>query len=53
MTLILDAGGLFAQADVNDPAHEAAVSLLKGEPGPLINFLAVSPLYGAAFELLP
>jgi uncharacterized protein len=36
MTLILDAGGLFAQADVNDPAHEAVVSLLKGEPDPLI-----------------
>ena len=36
MTLIVDAGVLFAQADAGDPEHEAAATLLKAETGPLV-----------------
>jgi predicted nucleic acid-binding protein len=36
MTLIIDAGILFAQADAGDPEHEVAASLLKAESGPLV-----------------
>jgi hypothetical protein len=36
MTLIVDAGTLFAQADADDPEHEAVVTLIEGERGPLI-----------------
>ncbi len=36
MTLIVDAGTLFAQADADDPEHEAVVALLEGERGPLV-----------------
>lgn len=36
MTLIVDAGTLFAQADADDPEHEAVVTLLEGERGPLV-----------------
>lgn len=36
MTLIVDAGTLFAQADVDDPEHEAVVALFEGERGPLV-----------------
>ncbi len=35
MAVIVDAGGLYAQADRNDPAHAAVVEVLKGERGPL------------------
>lgn len=36
MTLIVDAGTLFAQADADDPEHEAVVALFEGERGPLV-----------------
>jgi len=36
MTLILDAGTLFAQADADDPEHEAVVALFEAERGPLV-----------------
>lgn len=36
MALIVDAGGLYAQADRADPAHEAVVDILKEERGPLV-----------------
>lgn len=36
MTLIVDAGILFAQADADDPEHEAVVALLEAERGPLV-----------------
>jgi uncharacterized protein len=36
MTLIVDAGTLFAQADADDPEHEAVVTLFEGERGPLV-----------------
>lgn len=36
MTLILDAGTLFAQADADDPEHEAVVALFEAESGPLV-----------------
>jgi len=36
MTLIVDAGILFAQADADDPEHEAVVALLEAESGPLV-----------------
>jgi predicted nucleic acid-binding protein len=36
MTLIVDAGTLFAQADADDPGHEAVVALLEAERGPLV-----------------
>jgi predicted nucleic acid-binding protein len=36
MTLIVDAGTLFAQADADDPEHEAIITLLEGERGPLV-----------------
>lgn len=36
MTLIVDAGTLFAQADADDPEHEAVVALFEGEKGPLV-----------------
>jgi predicted nucleic acid-binding protein len=36
MALIVDAGGLYAQADRNDPAHAAVTQILKSERGPLV-----------------
>jgi uncharacterized protein len=36
MTLIVDAGTLFAQADSDDPEHEVVVALFKDERGPLV-----------------
>lgn len=36
MALIIDAGGLYAQADRADPAHAAVVEVLKEERGPLV-----------------
>ena len=36
MALIIDAGGLYAQADRADPAHEAVIEVLKEERGPLV-----------------
>ncbi len=36
MALIIDAGGLYAQADRADPAHAAVVDILKEEQGPLV-----------------
>ena len=36
MTLIVDAGVLFAQADAGDPDHATIVALLSAERGPLI-----------------
>lgn len=36
MTLIVDAGTLFAQADADDPQHEAVVALFQAENGPLV-----------------
>ena len=36
MTLILDAGTLFAQADAEDPEHEAITGLLQAERGALV-----------------
>ena len=37
MTLIVDAGVLFAQADAKDPEHDLVTALLKQERGPLIS----------------
>ena len=36
MTLIVDAGALYAQADADDDAHAAVVRLLKAERGPIV-----------------
>ncbi|HEY2477335.1 MAG TPA: PIN domain-containing protein [Solirubrobacterales bacterium] len=36
MTLVLDAGVLFAQADADDADHEDVVALLESEPGLLV-----------------
>jgi predicted nucleic acid-binding protein len=36
MTLILDAGVLFAQADADDTEHEDVIALFESEPGPLV-----------------
>ena len=36
MALIVDAGGLYAQADRGEPAHEAVTTILREERGPLI-----------------
>jgi predicted nucleic acid-binding protein len=36
LALIIDAGGLYAQADRADPAHAAVVEILKEERGPLL-----------------
>lgn len=36
MALILDAGALYAQADRNDPSHEAVAGILENERGSLI-----------------
>ena len=36
MTLIVDAGALYAQADRNAPEHEAVVRVLRDEPGELV-----------------
>lgn len=36
MTLIVDAGALYAQADRAEPRHAAVASLLKNERGPLL-----------------
>jgi uncharacterized protein len=37
MTLIVDAGVLFAQADAKDPEHDLVTALLRQERGPLIS----------------
>jgi predicted nucleic acid-binding protein len=36
LALIIDAGGLYAQADRADPAHASVVEVLKEERGPLV-----------------
>lgn len=36
MALIVDAGALYAQADRNEPQHEAVARLLREEPEPLV-----------------
>ena len=36
MTLIVDAGALYAQANRSDPAHQAVVAVLDSEPGALV-----------------
>ncbi|HZA00460.1 MAG TPA: VapC toxin family PIN domain ribonuclease [Acidimicrobiales bacterium] len=36
MTVIVDAGALFAQADRDDPAHEAVSDFLRAERDPLV-----------------
>jgi predicted nucleic acid-binding protein len=36
MTLIVDAGTLFAQADADDPQHVEVTALLEAEKGPLV-----------------
>lgn len=36
MALIVDAGALFAQANANDPDHDAVTAVLMNEPGPLV-----------------
>lgn len=36
MAVILDAGGLYAQADRADPAHAAVVEVITGERGALV-----------------
>lgn len=59
MALLLDAGGLYAQADRSDPHHEAVVEVLRAEREPLVtsevvvaeaDYLILSRL-GAAVEL--
>lgn len=37
MTLIVDAGALYAQADTDDPGHGAVLRVLRAERGPLIS----------------
>ncbi len=36
MTVIVDTGALYAQADATDPDHEAVSRVLREEPGPLV-----------------
>jgi predicted nucleic acid-binding protein len=36
VTLIADAGALYAQADADDPAHQEVVRLLRSERGPIV-----------------
>ncbi len=36
MTLIVDAGAMFAQADRDDPAHQAVRAVMRGEVGRLV-----------------
>jgi predicted nucleic acid-binding protein len=36
MTLLVDAGALYAQADRADPQHRAVVEILRAERGPLV-----------------
>lgn len=36
MALLIDAGGLYAQADRADPSHAAVIEILKEERGPLV-----------------
>jgi predicted nucleic acid-binding protein len=36
VTLLLDAGALYAQADSSDPHHTAVVEVLQAEQGPLV-----------------
>jgi len=36
VTLLLDAGALYAQADSDDPAHEAVAAVIQGERGRLV-----------------
>ncbi|MGQ0625404.1 MAG: type II toxin-antitoxin system toxin ribonuclease C26 [Sporichthyaceae bacterium] len=36
MTLIVDAGALYAQANLADPDHRGVVAVLDAEPGPLM-----------------
>ncbi len=41
MTLVLDAGALYAQVNRAEPAHAAVIALLKAETGPLVTTEAV------------
>jgi predicted nucleic acid-binding protein len=36
MALIVDAGAMYAQADADEPRHEAVAQLLRSEPGELV-----------------
>jgi len=36
VTLIVDAGAMFAQADRDDPAHQAVRAVMRGEIGRLV-----------------
>ena len=36
MTLLVDANALLAQADADDPDHQAVADILRGERGPLV-----------------
>lgn len=36
MALIVDAGALYAQADADEPRHEAVAAILRAEQGPLV-----------------
>ena len=36
MTIVVDAGALYAQADRREPAHRRVIETLKKEPGPFI-----------------
>jgi predicted nucleic acid-binding protein len=36
LTLIADAGALYAQADADDPSHSEVVQLLRSERGPIV-----------------
>jgi len=36
LALLIDAGGLYAQADRADPSHAAVIEILKEERGPLV-----------------
>lgn len=36
MTLVVDAGALYAQADADEPGHHGVVRLLRAERGPIV-----------------
>jgi len=36
VTLIVDAGALYAQADADDDVHQAVIRLLRAEGGPIV-----------------
>ena len=36
MTLVVDAGALYAQADAKEPSHDAVIAVLRSEPGPIV-----------------